>query len=61
MSGIWSLLLCIFLFVGALVLAGVLIWFILGRGKCGDDRVIGELDKQAVLKGTTSNGGPRMK
>jgi len=61
MSGIWSVLLCIVLFAGALVLAGVLIWFVLGRGKRGENRMIGELDKQAVLKGTTGNGGPRMK
>lgn len=61
MSGFLHLVFCVFLFVGALALFGLLLWFVLGRGRRGEDRMIGALDKQATLKATTGNGGPRMK
>ncbi len=56
-----NFLFCIFIIFGGLALAGLLIWLVLGRGKRGEKGMIGTLDKQAVFKGTTGNGGPRMK
>lgn len=57
MSGIWSILLCALIFVAVIALAGLVLWLILGRGKRGEARMTGVLEKHSVFRGGSSNSG----